>query len=131
MITSILKLFKSDEPFNWKNHQSYQKSACDPLQDIKAQITSNIQQGLVYRKAFIDTKLLNQLNVSPNDSYWETPETDLTQMYQAIQAATEIGYYFTIVSPTPWKRVLLVDIRQIPIRYIQNEWSNNQDWSVN
>lgn len=129
MFKSIRNFFNNAEQLNWENNSPKTNSACDPLQTIKAQIATGVRQGMIYRKVFVDTKILSQMNVSPNDFYWEKPETDLSQMYQAIQAATEMGYYFTVVSPVPWKRVLLIDIRQIPIRYIQNEWSNNRDWT--
>lgn len=128
MFKSIFNFFNNAEPLNWENNNPKKNSAYDPLQAIKAQIATDVRQGMICRKVFVDTKILSQMNVSPNDFYWEKPETDLSQMYQAIQAATEMGYYFTVVSPLPWKRVLLIDIRQIPIRYIQNEWSNNRDW---
>lgn len=130
MIKTVFNFFNK-EFSDWNGQIQANNSKYDPLEEIKSQIAAKTHQGIIYRKTFVDIKILRQMNISPNEFYWEKPETDLVQMYQTIQAATEMGYYFTIVTPTPWKRVLLIDLNQIPIRFIKNEWSNNQDWSVN
>lgn len=128
MITSIFNLFKNGEYADWEGKKNTGQKH-DPLSDIKTQIAAHIKTGWAYRQVFINQSVMSQINASDSEPYWEKPETDIALMYQAIQAATEMGYYFTVVSPKPWKHVLLVDIRQIPLRYIQAEWSDNKDWS--